>query len=329
MKRKMPLWRGAFIALFVTAAILPGYGQYREYYISGSVVDSQKAPLEGVEITLREASTNRRFSMKTKKDGLFKFAGLPHGDYKVTFSKEGFATKEDQWRFEKPQDKMQKVEMPAVVLATTEFVQESLRLKESAAEVQKAVEKVRTGDYDAAIADLQTVLAKDPKDSNALYILGMAYLKKKMWPEAVTPFLQVVELAPKFAPAYYQLGVCYQQQKEPEKALEYYQKAMDMDPSNPDSSYNAGLILFGMSRVDEALANFEKTLKLKPDDSAALEMAGRCYINRAEYDKAIAYLEKAKAAAAGDPERSKFLDDLVAKLKEQIKKPPVPSREGA
>jgi len=95
---------------------------------------------------------------------------------------------------------------------------------------------------------------------------------------------------------------------------------MDLDPANPDIAYNAGLILFGRSAMDEALALFEKALALKPDDPALLEMAGRCYIHRADFPKAIEYLEKAKAGYATDQERVNFLSDLIAKLKEQIKK---------
>jgi len=313
-------WLGVFVVFFGIIAVFPGFGQYREYYAYGKVVDTQKMPLEGVEITLREVNSNRSYTLKTKKDGEFKFAGLPHGSYKVVFKKEGFAVKEDEWKFDQPQDKMQRFEIPPVVLATQEFVQESQRMKEAAAGVKDAAEKVRLGNDDAAISELKTILDKNPKDSNALYVIGMAYLKKKMWPEAIPPFLQVVDLSPKFAAAYYQLGVCYQQQKEPQKALEYYQKAMDLDPSNPDSPYNSGLILFGLNRIDEALAYFEKTLNMKPGDPASLEMAGRCYINRSNFQKAIDYLEQAKAGYAADPEKVKFLDDLIAKLKEQIKK---------
>ena len=313
-------WRGAFVVLFGIIMVFPGFGQYREYYAYGKVIDIQKVPLEGVEITIWEVDTNISFTVKTKKDGAFKFAGLPHGSYKVVFKKEGFAVKKDEWKFEKPQDKMQKFEIPPVVLATQEFVQESERMKEAAAGVKDAAEKVRLGDYDTAISELKAILDKSPKDSNALYLIGMAYLRKKMWPEAIPPFLQVVDLSPKFAAAYYQLGVCYQQQKELQKALECYQKAIDLDPSNPDGPYNTGLILFGLNRIDEALASFEKALSMKPDDPASLEMAGRCYINQADFVKAIEYLDKAKAGYAADQEKVKFLDDLIAKLKEQIKK---------
>jgi len=311
---------GALIVGIGIVMISPGFGQYREYYAFGKVVDIQQAPLEGVEITIQEVDTNLSFTQKTRKDGAFKFAGLPHGSYRVVFKKEGFAVKKDVWKFEKPQDKMQKIEFPPVVLATQEFVQESERMKEAAVGVKDAAEKVRLGDYDTAISELKAILDKSPKDTNSLYIIGLAYLKKKMWPEAISPLLQVVELSPKFAAAYYQLGVCYQQQKEPQKALEYYQKATDLDPSNPDIPYNSGLILFGLNRIDEALACFEKALGLKPDDPASLEMAGRCYINRADFPKAIESLEKAKAGYAADQEKVKFLDDLIAKLKEQIKK---------
>ncbi|MGA2534168.1 MAG: tetratricopeptide repeat protein [Candidatus Aminicenantales bacterium] len=300
--------------------VRPALGQYREYYILGKVVDPQKQPLEGVEITLRDEATSRGYSMKTKKDGTFKFAGLPHGVYKVAFKKDGFAVKEDEWKFTEPQLNIQKVEIPPVVLASEELIQQTNRLKEAEAGVKSAAEKIRQEDFDGALAGLKGVLDKNPKDPNALYLSGVAHLKKGQASVAAPEFAQVTELSPKFAPAHYQLGVCQEQMKEPDKALESYAKAMELDPGNPDSPYNAGLILFGMNRVDDALPLFEKSLAIRPEDPAAQEMAGRCYIHQANFAKAVEFLEKAKAGYAKDPEKIKFLDDLIAKLKEQIKK---------
>jgi Tfp pilus assembly protein PilF len=311
---------GALIVGIGLVAISPGLCQYREYYFHGKVVDTQKTPLEGVSITIREVSTNISFTMKTKKDGEFKFAGLPHGDYRVVFKKEGFATREEKWNYARPQTTMQKVEIPPVILMTQEFVLDSQRMKEAASGVKEATEKIRLGDYDNAISELKAILEKNPKDSNALYLIGMAYVKKKDWVEAIAPFLQVIELNPNFAAAHYHLGVCYQQHDEPEKALECYRKAAELDPANPDNPYNSGLVLFGLNRIDEAQVFFQKTLTLRPDDPASFEMAGRCYINQANFAKAIESLEKAKAGYAADQEKVKFLDDLIDKLKEQIKK---------
>jgi hypothetical protein len=47
-------------------------------------------------------------------------------------------------------------------------------------------------------------------------------------------------------------------------------------------------------------------------------MAGRCQIHQGNLTKAVEYMEKAKTGYT-DPEKVKFLEDLIAKLKEQIK----------
>jgi tetratricopeptide (TPR) repeat protein len=299
---------------------LPGLAQYREYNISGKVVDSQKNPLAGVAISLRDEATSRSFYLKTKKDGIFKYVGLPHGVYRVVFRKEGFAEKTDEWKFEAPQDQMLKVEIPPVIMVSVEVLAEAEKMQQAAAGVKGAAEKVRSGDFDGALAALKPILEKNPKDSNALYILGLAYQKKRQWGEAEAAFLQVNEITPNFAAAHYQLGVCYQQMGESDKALACYGKAAELDPANPDSAYNSGLILFGKSQIPEALALFEKALALRPDDPAYLEMAGRCYIHKADFPKAIELLERAKTGYAADTEKVKFLDELIARLKEQIKK---------
>jgi hypothetical protein len=63
-------------------------------------------------------------------------------------------------------------------------------------------------------------------------------------------------------------------------------------------------------------------------------MAGRCHINlaalktpdggieidKAAFEKALAYLEKAQAGYADDPDKAKFIGDLIALVKEQLKK---------
>jgi len=308
----------ALVVLVILAQAGPAYGQYREYYFFGQVLDIYKNPLPGVDITLRDVATSRSYSFKTNARGEFKFAGLPHGVYTVVFKKDGYAKKEDEWRFETPQENMQKVEIPPVTLVSEEQVQEAQRLKEMQGVVKEAADKIGQKDFDGALALLKGALEKDPKDVNARYLLGLSYSRKKMYPEAVEALTQVIQSSPKFPPAYFELAICYQQQDDLGKALEFYGKTLDLDPNNPDAAYNSGLILFGQNRMEEALGFFERALALRPDDSVYLEMAGRCYINQANYEKAIDCLEKAKAGYT-DQERIKFLDDLISKLKEQIK----------
>ncbi len=309
---------GSIALLGVLALAVPGLAQYREYYITGKVIDTQKNPIEAVAIDLRDVKTSRGYSIKTNKKGEFKFAGLPHGVYAVEIRREGYALKQDEWRFETPQDTMQRVEVPAITLVSQTQVEEIQKLKEAESGVKEAADLIRANDADGAIAKLKGLLAANPKDTNALYLIGIAYAKKSMPAEAAAAFVQVTELAPKFAAAFYQLGNAEQGLNEMDKALEAYGRAVALDPANTDAMYNSGLIQFKIGRIDDALASFEKALAQRPDDSAYLEMAGRCYINKADFPKAVEYLEKAKASV--DPERAKFLEDLITTLKAQIKK---------
>jgi len=306
------------IAFFILAQFHTVHGQFREYYFYGKVIDPQKAPLADVEILLRDVDTSRSYSVKTNKKGEFKLAGLPHGIYKVTLKKEGYALKEDEWRFTERQNTMKKVEIPPVTLISETQLQEVMRLKEMEGAVKEAKEKIGQGDYDGAISMLEDVLTKDSDDLNALYLIGMSYSKKQMYTEAIEALSKVVQVAPNFPPAQFELAICYQNRGDKETALDHNRRTLELDPNNPDAAFNAGLILFDLNRVDEALAFFEKAVSLRPDDPAYLEMAGRCEIHQGNLVKAIEYMEKAKAGYS-DSEKIKFLEDLIAKLKEQIK----------
>jgi tetratricopeptide (TPR) repeat protein len=318
MRHVIPRYGLVLTGALLLTLILPLHGQYREYYFYGTVVDTQKEPLAGVEILLRDVETSRSYSVKTNKKGEFKLAGLPHGVYQVTFKKEGYTLKEDEWRFTTPQDTMQKVEIPPVTLVSEAVLQEALKMQEMQGAVKEAFEKIRQNDFDGALALLKDVLAENPDDPNALYLIGLSYSRKKMYPEAVAALTRVTELVREFAPAEFELAVSYQNLDEKDKALEHYRRTLELDPGNPDAAYNAGLILFERNEVDEALAHFEKALGLRPGDPAYLEMAGRCYINTGDFAKAIEYLEQAKSRLT-DRERIEFLEGLIAKLKEQIK----------
>jgi tetratricopeptide (TPR) repeat protein len=306
------------LALLLATPVL---AQHREYYIRGKVLDTQQEPIPGVEISLRDRSSSRKYDLKTDKKGVFKFAGLPHGIYEVTFTKEGYSPKPTEWNFETPQDTMQRVEVPDVVLVSQAQIQEALRFqeaearfKEAEAEFKEAAGKVREGDLDGAIVSLQGFLEKNPENPNALFLLGVSYARKKRCQEAVDTLTRATELSPEVPVAHFELGLCYRELGDLPKALEAYDAATQADPANADSAYNAGLILFETNRIDEALVRFEKALASKPEDPELLEMAGRCYIHQTKFDSAVEHLERARAAST-DPDKIAFLEELISQTK--------------
>jgi tetratricopeptide (TPR) repeat protein len=308
---------GAAIALATLTLASSGLAQYREYYARGRVLDEQQKPLPDVEITLLDASTSRSFHMKTDQKGEFKFAGLPHATYEVTFAREGYVTAKDTWKFDRIQERMQKVDVPDVVLVSQAQVAHAQQLKEADAGVKTASEKIRAGDFDAATALLEPVLAKNPADANALFYLGLARVGKQEYREAAESLARVTELQPDFSGAWLELGICHGKLGEAEKALAAYDRTLQLDPTNTAALYNSGLLLFDANRVDEALARFEQGIALKPTDPDLLDMAARCYVHQGQFARAAEHLEKARAATT-DPARIAQLDALIAQVKAQM-----------
>ena len=305
----------------LVAALLlsgPALAQYREYYVRGRVVDTQKQPIPDVEIQLLDKETSRSYHMKTGKDGAFKFAGLPHGVYEATLSKEGYPLTKVEWKFESPQESMQRADIPDIVLASVEQVRKVELTKETESGTKEAAEKIRNGDFDGGIAQVKGLLAKDPKNASALFFLGLGYIGKRMFPEAIDALTQVTALNPIFPGAHFELGVCHRELHDQAKALAAFEKSLEIDPQNADAAYNAGLVLFEQNRIDEALARFDQGLASKARDPDLLEMAGRCYIHQGKLDQALDSLEKARATSA-DAGKVAFLDQLIAKLRVQTK----------
>jgi tetratricopeptide (TPR) repeat protein len=305
-----------FLCFFLA---VPSHGQYREYYIYGKIVDSENKPLEEVELDFRDILSSRRYKIQADEKGEYKLVGIPHGIYNVAISKDGYRTQNLEWDFSATQDRMQKIEMQTIVMVSEEKIQQIERAKQAQEEFNEAREKIGQGDFDGAIEILKKMIMDNPDDANAHYLLGVSYQRKKQFPEAIVEFEKTTKLSPSFSGVYHQLGLIYQEQQEWIKALEFYAKAIELEPKSVESFYNRGLILFEQNRVEESLVEFEKALEIKPEDPEFLEMAGRCYIHRADFKKAIEYLEKAKLNSS-DQTKIEFLDDLVSKLREQIKK---------
>jgi len=294
-----------------------GQGQYREYYIYGKVTDTENNPLNKVKINLKDTNTNRKYGTKSNKDGEFKLAGLPHGVYEVAMILDGFQVRTDEWRFEAPQTRMQKVDVKTTVMVSQAKLLEIERSKTVEGWFKEATEKVRKQDFDGAQLLLDKMLAQNPDDANARYLMGLCFMNRQKIAEAIEQFQAVIKATPAFAGAHYQLGIGFQKNGQMDKALESYKKALELEPGNMVSLYNSGIILYESDRTEEAVAYFKKALQLKPGAPEILEMAGLCYLKLEQYDNALDFLGKA-VEASKDPRKVKSLGELVNDLKLQL-----------
>ena len=88
---------------------------------------------------------------------------------------------------------------------------------------------LQTEQYQAAAVAANKVLEVNPKDADALYMLGVALTHLGLTAAAAGAFQQCVAAKPEFWQAWNNLGNCFQEQ-HPKQAKAFYKKASDIEP---------------------------------------------------------------------------------------------------
>ncbi len=87
--------------------------------------------------------------------------------------------------------------------------------------------------------------------------------------EAEALYREVLAEDPKNADALCLIGVIAQQVREFDQAADYLCRAIDIEPSVPDYHNNLGVVYRTLHRLDEAIAHYRQAIALKPEYGAA------------------------------------------------------------
>ena len=90
---------------------------------------------------------------------------------------------------------------------------------------------MRSGKFDGAIDDYSEAVRLNPKDPEAPFNRGMAYLRTDKYDLAARDFTEVISLQPKNADAYVYRGIIRVYQNREKEAEADFQKAFQIDPA--------------------------------------------------------------------------------------------------
>jgi len=151
------------------------------------------------------------------------------------------------------------------------------------------------GQLDQAKAAYERVLAKQPKNFDALHLLGVVACQTNNPALADELIGKAIGLNPKSAAAYYNRGVALLELKRLDEALSSYDKAIALKPDYADAFNNRGVALKELKRLDDAVASYDKAIALKPDYTDAFYKRGVALIELKRLDDALASYDKAIA----------------------------------
>lgn len=197
----------------------------------------------------------------------------------------------------------------------------------------ETIEKlIRNGKRQQAIKMAKSIISKNPRDTEAHYILGKAYLAdnkpelalmefktvnsaaffSKRIPEpefrrtvaklylrfnqqeeALKEYLLLIKLDPFKADYYFMAGELFEQRDNSDQAMAYYRKTVEIDPHHAAAHAALGYLLYRAKQNVAAEEEIATALKLDPQNAKAHFYQGRIFMSNHNYAKAISSFEKA------------------------------------
>ncbi|WP_042694028.1 tetratricopeptide repeat protein [Azospirillum sp. B506] len=158
----------------------------------------------------------------------------------------------------------------------------------------------------------RAVLAADPRNADALHLLGVLALQSGRPDEAVTLIGMALAQAKGVADYWDNLGSALSAAGRPGEAVQAHRNAAVLDPQGPQRRHNLGNALAALDCQDEAERAFAAALALKPDYAKAWYNLGNGRAARRRHADAVTALDRAVRLAPGMVEAHNNLGDALA-----------------
>jgi TolA-binding protein len=271
--------------------------------IRGTVTDSKGVALSGARVVLTEVTLKLRIEVKSDSDGRFERSAVPSGKYRVECELEGYSYEPTV------------VQIGGGVPQSTPGIQ---MVRVQSPRYADGVKALSDGRFAEAVADMQEVLATDPEDQRAHFVVGVSLLEIGRHQEALTHLMRAEKGGGKFAETpmlLVNIGRALLLIGDPQRAETYFARVGD--PKAVAAAFaDIGNRAFNRGDFVEAAAAYERALKANAIDPDALFGLGLCLVKSEQVSRAVE-LFRTLVSSAPDHPKAKKAQELLKSLARQ------------
>ena len=116
--------------------------------------------------------------------------------------------------------------------------------------------------------------------------LGLLFLHKGDFPEAIAHFNMALEFNPTHYEIYNYLGVAYNNWKKYQKAMSAFSRVLEVAPELLSLRYKVAIVLYNLRKYDEALEEMQHLVELNPKFADLHYHLGVVYAHQRQFDQA-------------------------------------------
>ncbi len=161
--------------------------------------------------------------------------------------------------------------------------------------MQEAIAFHQQGAFTQAEALYKEVLNLEPRNADAIHLLGVIAHQTGHNQVAVDMISQAIVINPNVASYYCNLGNSLQELKQFESAVANFDKAISIKPDYDKAYSNRGISLKELKQFHAAVISFDKAIALNPDFAEAYTNRGNVLHELKQFDAAVVSFNKAIA----------------------------------
>jgi tetratricopeptide (TPR) repeat protein len=167
------------------------------------------------------------------------------------------------------------------------------------AKLRQAVSLHQRGQWAEAQSLYEEILLIEPRQFDALHLLGVIALQAKNPRRALELIGKAIDVEASHAAAHSNRGSALEALGELEAALASYDRAVALGPDFAEAHYNRGNVLQALGRPEAALASYDRALALKGDLAEGHFNRGNVLHELGRHEAALASYDRAVAIRAG------------------------------
>ncbi len=303
------------VALTMSVAAQPAAAQRGIGRMVGRVTDPDGNGLEGVRIeAVNPSATPNTRGGVTSEGGRWVIGGFSRGDWKFTFSKEGYIS----FEIDVPVSAANRNPDLDVTLDPVPTEAGAIMAGAGAAQPElfaEASQLYDAGDYAGAITKWQEFLAANPTLHPINGNIGNAYRDLGDIEKAREAYEALLAVEPDSAMANYNIGEMLVEAGEIEAAVGYFEAVADTAPDDPAVYYNVAELYFNQGEMESAIRYYNRALEVDPSYLSAHMQLGFAHVRAGDIPNAILAFEKYIEIAPEGDAQLPLIKDMLAALR--------------
>lgn len=143
------------------------------------------------------------------------------------------------------------------------------------------------------VAMWRDVIAKSPEKSRPYMNLGIAYIERQQWPQAIAYLDLAIEKYARNHAAYSNRGMAHFAMGRPDLSIQDFDRALEIKPDYQEALINRGNYYSYIKNYPAAIADYDAVITSNPQAVEAIHNRANKYFKMKQYDQALADYNRA------------------------------------